>query len=176
MRLEPDEGIALEESGVQPEEEQRYREMARALKAIAHPCRICILESIATREFCVSDLQKILSCSQANVSQHLGLMRDRGLVMPERRGNTTRYFLRDERVLDLLRLAGQLFAPPARREPGTPPRLPEDSSREGSALVGSPEQHRARRLARTATASGRVTPRRQVRGVRRDLTSEGGCQ
>lgn len=161
---------------MQPEEEQRYREMARALKAIAHPCRICILRSIATGELCVSDLQEILCCSQANVSQHLGLMRDRGLVVPERQGNRTRYFLRDERVLDLLGLAERLFTPPARQEAGTPRRLPEDSSGEGSTLAGSAERHRARRLGRTATPSGRVGPRREAREARHGLTSEGGCQ
>lgn len=94
-----------------PEQEEQYGVIADALRAVAHPCRICILKTIATGEFCVSDLQEILSCSQANVSQHLGVMRDRGLVVRERRGNRTCYFVRDERIMDLLEMAEELFTP-----------------------------------------------------------------
>jgi len=94
-----------------PEQEEQYGVIADALKAVAHPCRICILRTIATGEFCVSDLQEILHCSQANVSQHLGVMRDRGLIVRERKGNRTCYFLRDERIVDLVDMAEELFAP-----------------------------------------------------------------
>ncbi len=99
-----------------PEQEEHYEVIADALKAVAHPCRMCILRTIATGEFCVSDLQEILHCSQANVSQHLGVMHDRGLIVRKRHGNRTCYFLRDHRVLDLLDMAEKLFAPGGDKE------------------------------------------------------------
>ena len=142
------------------EQEEHYAIITGALKAVAHPCRICILKSIATGELCVSDLQEILCCSQANVSQHLGIMRARGLVVRRRMGNKTRYYLRDERISDLLELAEALFAPVMNQQPIAQERLPEGSLDRRSALQTRADWNRARRLQRTAAPRPRIVLRR----------------
>lgn len=82
----------------------RYRGLASAFKAMGHPTRLALLVQISKRPFCVSELQQELNQSQSNTSQHLAILRDRGLVVPERKGNTTCYQLADERIADLLSL------------------------------------------------------------------------
>ena len=74
------------------------------LKAIGHPTRLRILERIAERVLCVSDLEEALGLRQANVSQHLAVLRDRGLVIAERRGNMTCYYLADPRIAEVIAL------------------------------------------------------------------------
>jgi DNA-binding transcriptional ArsR family regulator len=44
------------------------------------------------------------------MSQHLAILRDRGLVVPERRGNMTCYRLADGRIADLIREAREIFS------------------------------------------------------------------
>jgi len=141
---------------VRQEQEEQYAIVADALKAMAHPCRICILKSIATGELSVSELQEILCCSQPNVSQHLSIMRARGLVVRRRKGNKTCYFLRDERISDLLELAEALFVPVMKQQPIAQERLPEGSLNRRLALQTRADWNRARRLQRTAAPRPRV--------------------
>jgi DNA-binding transcriptional ArsR family regulator len=84
--------------------------MAAILKAMGHPTRLAILDRIARGEWCVSRLEEVLHQSQANISQHLAVMRDRGLVIAERKGNKTCYRLADERITELLAMARAVFA------------------------------------------------------------------
>jgi DNA-binding transcriptional ArsR family regulator len=86
-----------------------YEALARLFKAMGHPTRLGLLKRISTGSFCVSELQRHLDQSQSSISQHLAILRDRGLIVPERRGNMTCYYLADERIADLLALAETLL-------------------------------------------------------------------
>ena len=86
------------------------------LKAIGHPTRLRILERIAERGLCVSDLEEALGLRQANVSQHLAVLRDRGLVIAERRGNTTCYYLADPRIAEVITLMRDMLSREAEAE------------------------------------------------------------
>jgi DNA-binding transcriptional ArsR family regulator len=75
-------------------------------RALNDPKRLMILYAIAERPLSVGELCEELELPQANVSQHLGVLRDRGLVETTRRANRVFYSLRDHRVveaIDLLR-------------------------------------------------------------------------
>jgi len=91
---------------VRPKEEV----VAQALKAIAHPTRLRLLKHMAEGPLCVWELQKSTGLRQPNISQHLAILRDRGLVIPERRGNMTCYHLANKRIARLITLAEALFA------------------------------------------------------------------
>ena len=56
-------------------------------------------------------LEKILEISQANLSQHLNLMKDKGLLSSRRVGNQVYYRLRDNRLMGLMALVQDLFVP-----------------------------------------------------------------
>ena len=83
--------------------------LAALFKAMGHPTRLRILEKIVAGEFCVSDLESDLDRRQANISQHLAILRDRGLVTPTRKGKTVCYSLADRRVADVIRQVRHVF-------------------------------------------------------------------
>ena len=53
---------------------------AITLKALAHPTRLQIVAELLRGTKCVTDIQELLPVSQANISQHLTVLRHAGLV------------------------------------------------------------------------------------------------
>ena len=80
---------------------ERYAAIGRAL---ADPKRLCVLESLAIGELSVSDLSNRVGCQVPNMSQHLAVLRNVGLVTSRRDGNAILYRLADPRVLEAYRL------------------------------------------------------------------------
>ena len=79
---------------------------ARVCKAIADPKRLLIINELRDSELSVGDLCESLDLSQSNVSQHLAVLRERGVVSARREGTSVIYALRGTKVLaavDLLR-------------------------------------------------------------------------
>lgn len=80
---------------------------AEVLKAIGHPVRLAILELLDDRgEQNVTAIYETLGLDQPIVSQHLGLMRDKGILASRRDGVNVFYRIEDEkvpRVLDCIR-------------------------------------------------------------------------
>jgi ArsR family transcriptional regulator len=73
-------------------------------RALADPKRLCVLETLASGEFSVSELSACVGCHVPNMSQHLAVLRSAGLVSTRRDGNTVYYRLADPRVLEAYRL------------------------------------------------------------------------
>jgi len=86
---------------------------ARCMKTLAHPLRLRILGVIGTGEATVGEILEAAGTTQPNVSQHLGQMRDRGVLLARREGNQVFYRVRDPKVFDLLTLVRELFCEPA---------------------------------------------------------------
>ena len=80
---------------------------AGVFQALAHPTRIAIIELLRDeREVTVSRIHEQLDLEQANVSQHLAVLRSTHIVTGRKDGNQVFYSLRDPilgRVLDLMR-------------------------------------------------------------------------
>jgi ArsR family transcriptional regulator len=87
--------------------ESLRRFKAGAFQALAHSTRIAIIELLRDeREVPVSRIHERLGLEQANVSQHLAVLRSRQLVTGRKEGNQVFYSLRDPilgKVLDLMR-------------------------------------------------------------------------
>lgn len=77
---------------------------AELLKVIAHPVRLRILESLVEGVKCVSDFEEFLEISQPNISQHLTLLRNHGVIDYYVDGRLRCYFLVDPIVPDILEL------------------------------------------------------------------------
>lgn len=73
-------------------------------KALNDPKRLAILYLLAGGAYSVNELCDELTIAQSNVSQHLAILRERGLVDAERTGNRVIYSLRDRRVVDAIDL------------------------------------------------------------------------
>ncbi len=78
----------------------RFR--ADTLKALAHPARLFMLETLAAGERCVCALQQLVDLDLSTVSKHLAVLRKAGLVVSERRGHQVFYRLCCPAVVDLL--------------------------------------------------------------------------
>jgi DNA-binding transcriptional ArsR family regulator len=63
------------------------------LKAMANPVRLLVLCQLAEGEKSVGELERVVEVSQSALSQHLGLLRSRGLVRPRRAGQAIYYSL-----------------------------------------------------------------------------------
>jgi ArsR family transcriptional regulator len=87
--------------------ENLRRFKAGVFQALAHPTRIAIIELLRDeREVPVTKIHERLELEQANVSQHLTVLRSKQLVSTRKDGNQVFYSLRDPilgRVLDLMR-------------------------------------------------------------------------
>ena len=81
---------------------EKYQENARLFKALAHPTRLQIVSLIREQAPCVKSMEDILGVSQPNLSQHLSLLRNVGVVEGERDGNQVCYKIKNQIVLKLL--------------------------------------------------------------------------
>ncbi len=90
---------------------------ALLLRTIAHPTRIRIIKRLAEEgdPLCVSDLEPNLGIPQPNVSQHLAVLRKRGVVDFYVHGRLRCYYLCDPRIAQLVALLDDEAAaePPA---------------------------------------------------------------
>ncbi len=139
-------------------------------QALADPLRLGILRELMGGAATVSELTALTGATQPNVSNHLALLRERGLVRATREGRQMRYELRDPAVASLIEaLAAVADAPQTPRrtpERATPPlaraRLCYDhlAGQVGVALFDALVARDALRLAPAATPAraGRAAP------------------
>ncbi len=75
---------------------------------LADPKRLMILYTLSDQPLTVNEISAAVHISQPAASRHLKLLRERGMVIPTRRGPSVEYRLADTRLieaLDLLRAA-----------------------------------------------------------------------
>jgi ArsR family transcriptional regulator, arsenate/arsenite/antimonite-responsive transcriptional repressor len=72
-----------------------------ALRALADPLRQRIVELLAGEQLCTCHLVDELSATQTNVSNHLRVLREAGLVVSEQAGRYTYHRLVPERLAQL---------------------------------------------------------------------------
>lgn len=83
---------------------------AKLFRGLSDPSRLSILESLRDGAMTVTEIVEETGLSQSNVSNHLGCLRDCGLVAAEQQGRFAYYELSDRRVEQLLTLADELLA------------------------------------------------------------------
>lgn len=87
---------------------QRWGKSANLLKMLGHPVRLALIEELSKAPKCVTDIQDLLDVRQANVSQHLAVLREAEIVACHEDGNLRCYYvLRPSLVRDLMRCLGR---------------------------------------------------------------------
>ncbi|MEI6043063.1 MAG: metalloregulator ArsR/SmtB family transcription factor [Chloroflexota bacterium] len=86
-----------------------YTFKAEFFKALAHPLRIKILETLRDSEKNVTELQNILATDQSGVSQQLAVLRSKNLIITRKNGTNVYYSVRDPLIFELLDVARQIF-------------------------------------------------------------------
>ena len=82
--------------------------VAELLKAFSHPTRLAILQELIAGPKCVTDMEELLPARQANISQHLAVLRHAKLVDYAQDGALRCYYLcRPRLVQDMLALVGR---------------------------------------------------------------------
>ena len=87
---------------------------AKLFRGFADPSRLGILDALRNGPLTVSEIVEATRLSQPHVSNHLGCLRDCGLVAAEQQGRYVTYHLSDDRVGELIALAESLLADVAR--------------------------------------------------------------
>jgi len=83
---------------------------AKLFRGFSDSSRLSILDSLRVGPLTVNQIVETTGLSQSNVSNHLGCLRDCGLVVCEPKGRYMQYQLSDPRVSMVLRLADELMA------------------------------------------------------------------
>lgn len=87
-----------------------YELHARICKAIADPKRLLIINELRDGPRSVGEVANALSLPQPNVSQHLSVLRDRGIVSTRRAGTNIFYDLTSTKVVEAVDLLRQFMA------------------------------------------------------------------
>ena len=96
----------MEEMLVKEEDIERA---SRSLKAISHPLRLKILCVLGDKEISVQDIVDHVGTSQSNISQHLAILRDKGILASRKDANRVYYRVGDSRTLRLISMMQEVF-------------------------------------------------------------------
>ena len=77
-------------------------DIAKVLKALAHPVRLQIVDALKSGEQCVCDIMAAVGGKQSITSQQLNMMKDKGVLGCRRQGSKVFYRIENENVLRLL--------------------------------------------------------------------------
>ena len=77
---------------------------ASVFQALAHPTRIAIVEILRDGQLSAGALQERLGIEQANLSQHLAILRNRQIVLNRKEGNQVFYSLRNPVLVEVLEI------------------------------------------------------------------------
>ena len=82
---------------------------SRSLKAMSHPLRLKILCTLGDQEVSVQDIVEQVGTSQSNISQHLAILRDKGILASRKDANRVYYRVGDFRTLKLIGMMREVF-------------------------------------------------------------------
>ena len=91
--------------------EDNIEQAARALKAMAHPLRLKILCVIGESELPVMEIVNKVGTTQSNVSQHLDILREKGIVVSRRKGSKILCRVKSKEILELMAAMQRTFCP-----------------------------------------------------------------
>ena len=80
-----------------------------AIKAIAHPLRLKVLCVLGANELSVQEIVDYVGTSQSNISQHLAILRDKGVLATRKDANRVFYRIGDPRTLKLVSMMRDVF-------------------------------------------------------------------
>ena len=89
--------------------EEDIQRASSSLKAMSHPLRLKILCTLGDNEVSVQDIVDSVGTSQSNISQHLAILRDKGILSSRKDANKVFYRVGDTRTLRLIGMMQDVF-------------------------------------------------------------------
>ncbi len=93
-------------------ENEQIEAIAAMLKTMSHPIRLKILCLLQGKEMTVGDIREEVKTTNANVSQHLSILRNQGIIGYRKDANFIFNRINDERVLELMQTMRKLYCQP----------------------------------------------------------------
>jgi ArsR family transcriptional regulator len=93
-------------------QDQQIKNLSNLLKSISHPIRLKILCLLQEDELTVGDIRNEVQTTHANVSQHLSILRNQGIIDFRKDSNFIYNRIADERVTELIKSLRDLFCLP----------------------------------------------------------------
>ena len=90
-------------------QDEEIEKASRSLKAMSHPLRLKILCILGNQEVSVQEIVEQVGTSQSNISQHLAILRDKGILASRKDANRVYYRVGDARTLRLIGLMREVF-------------------------------------------------------------------
>jgi len=81
-----------------------YQKESKILKALAHPIRLKMVELLMDDECCVTDVSNAMGISQSTSSQHLGILKNAGIVFPKKYGTKTCYIVENQTAQQIMKI------------------------------------------------------------------------
>ena len=91
------------------DKDEHIEQASRAMKAMSHPLRLKILCVLGDKEISVQEIVDHVGTSQSNISQHLAILRDKGVLLTRKDANRVYYRVGDQRTLQLIVLMREVF-------------------------------------------------------------------
>jgi DNA-binding transcriptional ArsR family regulator len=85
---------------------REYNEEAEILKVLGHPIRLKIAAGLCTKECNVKNIWECLGLPQATVSQHLALLKNKGIITGKREGTEVHYSVTNPLVKKIIKALG----------------------------------------------------------------------
>jgi len=82
---------------------------ALSIKAMAHPLRLKILCLLGNESVSVQEIVDVCGTTQSNISQHLAILRTKGILGCRKESNRVYYFIDDQRTVQLIQLMREVF-------------------------------------------------------------------
>ena len=90
-------------------QDDHVKDIAALLKTMSHPIRLKILCLLQEKEMAVGVIREEVKTTNANVSQHLSILRNQGIVSSRKDANFIYNKIEDDRVLELIAKMRELF-------------------------------------------------------------------
>lgn len=92
-------------------EDEQILVVSKLLKSMSHPIRLKILCLLQDKELSVGDIREKVKTTNANVSQHLNILRGQGIIDFRKDANFIYNRISDKRILELIQNMRSLFCP-----------------------------------------------------------------
>ena len=88
---------------------ESIQQASDAMGAMAHPLRLKILCLVGNQELSVLEIVEAVGTTQSNISQHLAILRENGVLASRKDANKVYYRIADPRVLKMISLTREIF-------------------------------------------------------------------
>lgn len=98
-------------------EHRQIEEVAQLLKSVAHPIRLKILCLLQDKELSVGEIHREIKTTHSNITQHLNILRNQGIINYRKDANFIFNSIADKRINELIQSIQALYCTGANQQP-----------------------------------------------------------